>query len=233
MKTKLPIVGGILVVAILLGAAAVYVPKWGEKMGKAAVSGSSKEVKKVENDIVAVEKNNPVAVVKDTGGLEDRMASMEAQLASLQTQVTQLSKNSKSTTVVQQQTAASSSPLPPQFIPLGDSSNTPQGVTTWQTLPTPTITINSESYPGYVSAQLQMNLLVFQGNGTALVRLVDMNSGSVVPFSTVQSTSFDYTFVSSSPFQLFPGAHTYGFQVLTTTGYPVQFASARLQINFF
>lgn len=160
--------------------------------------------------------------------LADRITTLEATVTKMQEQVTEL-KQSKAAGI--SQAKATKSPL---YIPVSAAGNTGEAVHTyWYTLDLPTVTINSADYESYKSAQLEMNLLVFEGSGKASVRLIDSaTNGLIIPESEVSTTSYAYTFVQSKPFRLLEGNHTYKLQVNSTTGYPVYFTSVNIKVNF-
>lgn len=159
-----------------------------------------------------------------SGSVESRIQSLENTVANLQVQINQLKGGGTTSTTA----SGAKSPI---YIPLGwNGSGSTQS---WSSVSSQTISIDPADYSGYTSMQFEVNLGVYQGNGTAYARLFNKDDGLAIIPSEVSSTSESYTWVSSSTFQL-PATtkKTYVLQVKTTTGYASQVQNARIRVNF-
>lgn len=150
------------------------------------------------------------------------LSSLVATVNVLQTEVNLLKQNNPTTVESNNST--------PTYIPLGWFGTVSS--TAWTGVTSQTAIIDTGNYPGYTSAQLEINLQMYQGNGTAYAQLFNSTTGLALLVSQVSSNNQNYTWVTSSPFQLSSGKNTYYIQLYSTTGYAVNLQDARIRINY-
>lgn len=155
--------------------------------------------------------------------LQNTVTSLQSQIDTLKQSGTALTSQ---TSTSQTTTTATQAPL---FIPLGwiGSSKT----TDWAAVTGQEISIDPADYPGYKNIYFEVSLRIFQ-NGKAYARLQNKDDGTAILSSEVSTTSTDYTWLTSSSFQL-PGAKkTYRLQLKSLTGYSADVQNARIKIVF-
>ncbi len=94
------------------------------------------------------------------------------------------------------------------------------------------VTIDTGNYPGYKQMVFEASFRIYQGNGTAFVRLLNKTDGTAVLKSDLSTTSQDYLTKTSSGFTLAGGSKTYDVQVKSTTGYSVDLQLTRIRVDF-
>ena len=187
---------------------------------EAAVLDLAKQVGELKRKIEGSSSNTLPSGTSGTSGSQD-LSTITATLTTLQSQVAALQQSSGVST---------STKRSPMYIPLGWVGTASSQ--SWTTITTQGTIINSADYPGYTSAQFEVNLQAYQGNGTAYAQLYDNDDGLVISGSSVSTTSSNYTWVSSGTFQLASGQKTYYMQLKNTTAYPANVSDARIRINF-
>ncbi len=166
--------------------------------------------------------------------LLNQIQQLQATINQLSARVTALEKRPATTTKTTyvQTTTPQSTPTPsaPIYIPLGTGGSS-TGLD-WTTIPSQSIIINTAQYPGYTNMTLQVNLLVYQGNGTAYAQLFNTTTGTAVISSQVSTTSSTFTQLSSGNFTLTPGQNTYVLQLKSSTGYAATAGNASIVVAF-
>lgn len=168
--------------------------------------------------------NLPSYSQPSNSNLEGRVVTLEQTVSNLQKQVDSLKLTPT------QQTSNSTTTKTPVYIPLGWSGTTT--ALDWTSLPTQTIFINSDDYPGMSGVTFEAKLRAYQGSGTAFARLFNKDDNVTVTSSDVSTTSSDYNWVSSVRFSLATGKKTYVLQLKTLTSYMADIQDARLKISF-
>lgn len=160
--------------------------------------------------------------------LDSKIKSLETSISSLQTQINQL-KNTNLTAGTNQSTNSSTTKSV-TYIPLGWLG----GITStdWSSVTTQEISIDPADYPAYKNMQFEVNLRIYQGNGSAYARLLNNSDRVPISGSEVSTTSQDYGWVSSSAFTLPTGKKTYRMQLKSTTSYEAGVQNARLRVNY-
>ncbi len=229
------------VIAVLLGGA-YYLRTYYASSTPSIVSGltSSSEatdkerISSLENKIEVLERQvanpaiaivSPIPKASSGASTDQRLGSLEVAAQSLQNQINLL-KISGTTT----QTTTTSTGKSTDYIPLGWVGGISDQ--NWTSVTTQEITINAADYPGYKSMQFEVNLRIYQGNGTAYARLLNNSDGTGVSNSEVSTTSENYTWVSSSTFTLPSSQKTYRMQLKSTTGYEAGVQNARIKVNY-
>lgn len=173
--------------------------------------------------------NNLGNIGNSSGGSTDRISSLETTVASLQIQLNQLKQTTGTTTTIGTTGAVSGKQV--IYIPLewvGSATTTD-----WSSVTSQSIVIDPADFPGYTSMQFEANLQVYQGNGTAYARILDNTDGLAAISSQVSTTSQNYTWVSSSSFQLPSTAKkTYVLQLKTSSSYTASVQGARIKVSF-
>lgn len=190
---------------------------------------NSDRIKILEEAVILLAKkiNGEVPTTGTNATLIGRISTLEDKVTSLQRQVSQLQSGVSPTSAP---AAGRSVKQPPIYIPLGWVASS--SVMVWTTITTQSITIDTNDYPGFTSAQFEARIVNFQGNGTAYARLINTTDGSGVLASEVSNSGIDYAWVTSSNFSLASGKKTYAVQLKTNTGYAAQISDAHLKINF-
>ncbi len=158
---------------------------------------------------------------------EQKVKSLETTVAALQTQINQLKISGITSSSTQTTT---STPKAPVYIPLGWVGAVSS--TNWATITSQELAIDPANYPGYKSMQFEVNLRIYQGNGTSYARLLNNNDGTAVTNSEISTTSQDYTWISSSTFTLPSSEKTYRMQLKSSTGYEAGVVNARIKVNY-
>lgn len=176
---------------------------------------------------------NNLGNIGSSGGSTDRISSLETTVASLQIQLNQLKQTGATTGIATTGVATSGNVSGKQvtYIPLNwvGSATT----TDWSSVTTQSIVIDPADFPGYTSMQFEANLQVYQGNGTAYARILDNTDGLAAISSQVSTTAQNYTWVSSSSFQLPSTAKkTYVLQLKTSSSYAASVDGARIKVSF-
>jgi len=89
---------------------------------------------------------------------------------------------------------------------------------------------NPLDYSNLKEAYLEVNLKLFNGNGTAFVRLFDVTSGIEVWGSELKTNNQNFTFVTSDKLTLRPGNHLYRIQAKSLTADTTVYNSGRLRL---
>ena len=165
---------------------------------------------------------------KNPNFLDDKK-SIESRLTTLEKEVASLSGQPIPSDIIES-TRSSGPEFPPSYIPL----NWQAGSTAlnWTAISSQQFVIDSADYPNATSAQFQVQMRVFEGNGTASAALYDVEDNIVIGLSQVSTTSQDYVWLYSSTFPLPSGKHTYELELKSLTGYSADVENARLRINF-
>lgn len=159
----------------------------------------------------------------------DDKKNVEGRLTTLEKEVASLSGQPIPSDIVES-TPSSGPILPPSYIPLNwQASST---TLNWTSISSQQFVIDSVDYPNATSAQFQVQMRVFEGNGTASAVLYDVEDNTLIGSSQVSTTSQDYTWLYSSTFPLPSGKHTYELELKSLTGYSADVENARLRINF-
>lgn len=159
----------------------------------------------------------------------DNKKSVEGRLTTLEKEVASLSGQPIPSDIVES-TPSSGPVLPPSYIPLNwQASST---ALNWTAVSSQQFVIDTNDYPGATSAQFQVQMRVFEGNGTAYAVLYNIEDNSVIWSSQVSTPSQDYVWLYSSTFPLPNGKHTYELELKSLTGYSADVENARLRINF-
>lgn len=154
--------------------------------------------------------------------------SPEARISALESSLTALKAQNSSSTTTTSSTTSTKFPL---YIPLGSGGSVTS--TDWVTLDNYNITLDSASYPGYTSVQLEVNMRMNDPKGiTAYARLINITDNSAITQSQASTTSTSFGVVRSSNFSLTSGSKTYKIQVKTQNQAEMLVQDARLKINF-
>lgn len=100
----------------------------------------------------------------------------------------------------------------------------------WANLSGTEFYFNPDDYPGLKEAYFEANFRLFNGNGTAFVRLFDATVGIEVWGSEVSTTSQNFASIISAKLTLRPGNHLYRVQAKSSTADTSVFNSGRLKI---
>ncbi len=156
-----------------------------------------------------------------TGSLDSKVKDLESAVTELKARVSSLEKASPAPASV------SKSPL---YIPLGAGGG-PWTDQDYNTLNEYQASINPDSYAGYTSMQLEVNLRLTELAGTGYVRLYNVTEGSAIS-SEVSTTSNTFSLQTSGTFKLPGGQKTYTIQVKSSQGKQLFVQSARIKVNF-
>ncbi len=151
-----------------------------------------------------------------------KVKDLEAVVIELKARVSSLEKASPAPA-----TSNSKSPL---YIPLGAGGG-PWTDQDYNTLNEYQATINPDSYSGYTSMQLEVNMRLTELAGTGYVRLYNVTDGSSIS-SEVSTTSTTFGLQTSGTFKLPGGQKTYTIQVKSSQGKNLFVQSARIKVNF-
>lgn len=160
--------------------------------------------------------------VKETGNSDTRITNAESSITELKARVSSLEK----TTPAPASTTTSSSKSI-VYIPLGSTGQINSG-SDWVSLGAFQAIVDTSSFPGYVSMQLEVNMRLNQPGGTLYARLY---SGGSIDSSQVSSTSTSPNLLTSGNFTL-SGSKTYTLQVKSTEGIQAFIDNARIRVNF-
>lgn len=178
----------------------------------------------------------PKELVTESGMTRDEFLSiLEASVSAINLKIDNLSKkvSSQPTTTqpVTSTTTTSSSGAKTVYIPIGyggsGSSSTDFGTVSGHE-----VTIDPGSYSGYKQMIFEASFRIFQGNGTAEVRLYNKTDGTAILNSNLSTTSQDYVNKTSNGFTIAPGSKTYVVQVKSSTGYSVDLQLTRIKVDF-
>jgi hypothetical protein len=89
---------------------------------------------------------------------------------------------------------------------------------------------NTPDYPSLKEAYFEANLKLLNGNGVAYLRLFDMTAGVEVWGSEINTSTQQFSFVSSGKLTLRSGNHQYQIQLKSLTADTAIFNSARLKL---
>lgn len=116
------------------------------------------------------------------------------------------------------------------YIPIGNggsvASQTETAVTGHE------VTIDAGNYAGYKQMVLEANFRIFQGQGTAEVKLFNKTDGTTILNSSVSTTSEDYVTKTSSGFTLPSSSKVYVIQAKSSTAYFVDLQWTRVRVDF-
>lgn len=165
----------------------------------------------------------------------DLMPILEASISALNSRIDDLAAKQQTSPVV---TDLESSPTPAPtttsgpktiYLPVGYGGS---GTTTdYSNIAGEEITIDPADYPGYKDMVFEVSARIFQGNGTAYIRLGNKSDGTSILNSTISTTSSNYTQLTSSTFTL-SSKSTYVVQTKSTTGYSVDLQLTRIRVDF-
>lgn len=156
------------------------------------------------------------------------LISLQASVAALQAQVTQLKNSPGKTQTVTQTVTSPSAPgqtFQTQIIYLGAASTTSNNWTNTGVQ----ITLNSADYPAGVPVMFQAGLSII--GGQAWARLINTTTGAIMDITQVQNGTSVVTWVNSPTFLLASGSNTYTVQMRSTSGEIAQLSGARLVIG--
>jgi len=101
---------------------------------------------------------------------------------------------------------------------------------TWTDVSGTDFSFDPKDFAGFVEARLNANLRLFNGNGTAYLRLFDVTAGIEVWGSEIKATGQNFTFLTSSKLQLRPGNRQYRIQLKSETADTAVFNSGQLRL---
>lgn len=156
--------------------------------------------------------------------------ALQTSIDDLKTRVSKLETGSSTTTSSSTSTSTSTG-AQIAYIPIGYTGSL-AGATNYGNVTGHEVTINTSNYPGYKNMTLEVNFRLFQGNGTAYVRLANKTDGTSFSSSEVSTTSQDYATKTSGSFTLPVGSKTYTVQAKSTTGYSVDLQWSRIRVDF-
>lgn len=164
--------------------------------------------------------------------LQSKVAKLESDNDDLKKRVAKLEQ---APTVVQSSAApvvtiSSNQSRPVTYIPFVSSGSS--AATDWTDVIGQDIVINTDDYPGYTAMYLEASLQCFQGNGAAYARIKTTDDGTSILSSQLNTTSENYTYVTSTSFKLPSGKKTYRIQLKTLTGYAASIQNARIKVVF-
>jgi hypothetical protein len=114
------------------------------------------------------------------------------------------------------------------IVPIPGSGTTSEN--NWVNLTGTEFNLDTTDYPNLKEAYLEVNMRLFNGNGTAFVRLFDITAGIEVWGSEVKTNSQNFTAVTSDKLILRPGNHLYRIQAKSLTADTVVYNSGRIKI---
>lgn len=114
------------------------------------------------------------------------------------------------------------------YIPVTGTGQTIEN--TWTDLPGTDFYLNTEDYSNITEAYFEASLRLFNGNGTAFVRLFDITAGIEVWGSEVSVSSQNFVTGVSSKMTLRSGNHLYRVQAKSLTADTTIFNSGRIRI---
>lgn len=162
--------------------------------------------------------------------LEQRVKTLESTIIDLKRRIVNLEQTS--TTPAAAGPVASTAPATnksPVYIPLGSGSSV---ATDWTSIDSLSVILDSADYSGYSGVQFEVSMRAYQGNGKAFARLYNSTDGTGVLSSEVSTTTSDYTWVTSSSFNISSGKKTYKIQLKSLTGYETGVQNSRIKISF-
>lgn len=159
---------------------------------------------------------------KDAPNSDTRITNVESVIVELKARLSALER----ATPVPASTTTSSSKSA-VYIPLGSTGQI-NSSTDWISLGTFQATVDTSSFPGYTSMQLEVNMRLNQPGGTLYARLY---SGGSIDSSQVSSTSTSSNLLTSGNFTL-SGSKTYTLQAKSSEGIQAFIDNARIRVNF-
>lgn len=114
------------------------------------------------------------------------------------------------------------------IVPIPGSGNI--GENKWTDLTGTEFNLNTADYPNITEAYLEVNMRLFNGNGTAFVRLFDVTAGIEVWGSEVKTNSQNFAVITSDKLILRPGNHLYRIQAKSLTADTTVYNSGRIRI---
>lgn len=114
------------------------------------------------------------------------------------------------------------------IVPIPGSGST--GENGWKDLTGTEFNLNTTDYPNLKEAYLEVNMRLFNGNGSGFVRLFDVTAGIEVWGSEVKTNSQNFTVVTSDKLILRPGNHLYRIQAKSLTADTAVYNSGRIKI---
>ncbi len=116
------------------------------------------------------------------------------------------------------------------YIPIGTGGSSTSG--SYESIGSQEAVINSGDYPGYKDMVLEVNMRIYQGNGTAYARLFNKTDGLAINGTDVSTGSQNFGLHSSSTFTLPGGSKTYTVQLKSNSSYSADLQSVRIRVNF-
>lgn len=89
---------------------------------------------------------------------------------------------------------------------------------------------NPDDYPGLIEAYFEANLKLFNGNGRAFVRLIDVSRGIAVQGSEASTTSQAGQIVESGKLSFWGGKSLYRVELRSLTADSAVFGSGRIRV---
>jgi len=114
------------------------------------------------------------------------------------------------------------------IVPIPGSGST--GENKWSDLSGTEFNLDTVDYPNIKEAYLEVNMRLFNGNGTAYVRLFDVTAGIEVWGSEVKTSNQTFTAVTSDKLILRPGNHLYRIQAKSLTADTAVYNSGRIRM---
>lgn len=156
--------------------------------------------------------------------LRQTVALLEQRLAIQQQTISGLQSANKGTG------AAGASKPANTYIPMGLGGTSSS--TDWTVINTQEIEVDPTEFPGYLGANLIVELKVKDGNGMAYARLFNVTDNTPVYSSEVSTSSGDFTPVTSGSFVFATGKKKYRLQLKSLTGYQVDVQLTKVKISF-
>lgn len=115
------------------------------------------------------------------------------------------------------------------YIPLGGSGSTTS--TSWADVGNAEVYFDLSDYPNLSEARFEGFIKVKNGNGKAFARLYDVTHSIGVQGSNIETTSENFTMVSSDPLAIWQGKNLYRIQVKSLNGYDAYLDSGRIKLT--
>ena len=100
----------------------------------------------------------------------------------------------------------------------------------WKDLAGTEFNLDTTDYPYFKESYLEVTMRLFNGNGTAFVRLFDVTAGIEVWGSEVKTNNQTFTVITSEKLRFRPGNHLYRIQAKSLTADTVIYNSGRIKI---
>ncbi|MBP9817123.1 hypothetical protein KBC75_00015 [Candidatus Shapirobacteria bacterium] len=138
------------------------------------------------------------------------------------------SKSTIQTTVITSVPVSRSKIRAVSYLPIPSTGST--GNNNWSDLPGTDFYFDKADYPGLVSIYFETNIKLFNGNGTAFIRLYDVTHGVGIQGSDVQTNNQPDTAVVSGQVSFYQGKNLIRVQAKSLTADTAIFSSGRLKI---